>query len=134
MREKIRDLHVRRQAQLSLDDVAQLIIPLLRGWINDHWRYSPTVLQPILRYINQTLLAWGMRKFKRFSRRKTRAGLFLQGIAARNSGLLMHWHVGMTTTFARWEPCGASVSRTVLRERRGEKLSATRPRHGLHHT
>jgi group II intron reverse transcriptase/maturase len=100
MREKIWELRIRRQTQRSLDDIAQLINPLLRGWINYYGRYSPTVLQPILRYVNQTLLAWVMRKFKRFSRRKTRAGLFLQGIAAKNPNLLVHWHVGMTTTFA----------------------------------
>ncbi|MER8594734.1 hypothetical protein NKH33_24705 [Mesorhizobium sp. M1182] len=33
MREKIRDLHIRRQTQLSLNDIARLINPLLRGWI-----------------------------------------------------------------------------------------------------
>lgn len=31
MREKIRDLHIRRQTQLSLNDIARLINPLLRG-------------------------------------------------------------------------------------------------------
>jgi hypothetical protein len=63
-------------------------------------RNAPTELQPILRYVNQTLLAWAMRKFKRFSRRKTRAGQFIQRIAQQHPGLLVHWHVGQTSTFA----------------------------------
>ena len=33
MREKIRDLSIRRQTQLSLDEIADRLNPLLRGWI-----------------------------------------------------------------------------------------------------
>ena len=33
MREKIRDLNIRRQTQLSLDEIAERLNPLLRGWI-----------------------------------------------------------------------------------------------------
>jgi Group II intron, maturase-specific domain len=33
MRETIRQLNIRRQTQRSLADIAQLLNPLLRGWI-----------------------------------------------------------------------------------------------------
>jgi hypothetical protein len=51
--------------------------PLLRGWIAYYGRYAPSALYPLLRYINQTLLAWAMRKFKRFKGHKIRASQFL---------------------------------------------------------
>jgi hypothetical protein len=38
-------------------------------------------LQDHLGYVNQTLLAWAMRKFKRFSTHKIRASQFLQRLA-----------------------------------------------------
>lgn len=62
MRETIRDFNLRRQTQLSLQDIAQQLNPLLRGWIAYYGRYAPSALYPLLRYVNQTLVAWVMRK------------------------------------------------------------------------
>src|SRR5205809_3555401 len=82
MRATLRDLNLRRQTQLSLQDIARQLNPLLRGWIEYYGRYAPSALAPLLRYVNQTLLAWAMRKFKRFKAHKIRAGQFLQRLAA----------------------------------------------------
>jgi RNA-directed DNA polymerase len=54
-------------------DIARQINPLLRGWIAYYGRYAPSALYPFLRYVNLTLLAWAMRKFKRFKAHKVRA-------------------------------------------------------------
>jgi hypothetical protein len=66
------------------------------------------------------LLAWVMRKFKRFKAHKIRTSRFLQKLPQENAGLFVHWQLGMTGTFARWERCEARASRTVLREAGGE--------------
>ena len=66
MRKAIRDLNLSRQTQLSLQDIAQQLNPLLRGWIAYYGLYAPSALYPLLRYVNQALVAWAMRKFKRF--------------------------------------------------------------------
>ena len=100
MREKIRDLNIRRQTQLSLDEIAGRLNPLLRGWIQYYGRFAPSALHPLLRYVNQTLLAWVMRKFKRFSTGKIRAGHFLQRLARDNANLFIHCRLGLTGTFA----------------------------------
>ena len=81
MRETIRELNLRRQTQLSLQDIARQLNPLLRGWIGYYGRYAPSALYPLLRYVNHTLVAWAMRKFKRFKGRKTLAGRFLERLA-----------------------------------------------------
>ena len=100
MRSMIRDLNLRRQTQLALDDIAQQLNPLLRGWIGYYGRYAPSALYPLLRYVNQTLLAWAMRKFKRFKDHKIRASRFLQRLAAVRPDLFVHWQRGMIGTFA----------------------------------
>jgi len=100
MRSTIRDLGIRRRTQMSLADIALQINPLLRGWIEYYGRYAPSALAPVLRYVNQTLLAWAMRKFKRFAAHKIRASRFLQSIAKTNAELFVHWRIGMTGTFA----------------------------------
>jgi len=100
MRETIRDLNLRRQTQLSLQDIAQQLNPLLRGWIAYYGRYAPSALYPLLRYVNQTLVAWAMRKFKRFKRHKVQASQFLQRLATDCVDLFVHWRIGMTGVFA----------------------------------
>ena len=99
MRSAIRDLNLRRQTQLSLQDIARKLNPFLRGWIQYYGRYAPSALAPLLRYVNQTLLVWTMRKFKRFKTHKIRAGQFLQRLAATRPDLFAHWQLGMTGVF-----------------------------------
>jgi RNA-directed DNA polymerase len=100
MRTTIRELDFRHLTQLSLVDIARRVNPLLRGWIEYYGRYAPSALYPLLRYVNQTLLAWMMRKFKRFAAHKIRAGRFLERLARENADLFVHWRLGMTGTFA----------------------------------
>jgi RNA-directed DNA polymerase len=100
MRATIRDLNIRRQTQLSLAEIARTLNPLLRGWIEYYGRYAPSALYPMLRYVNQTLVRWAMRKFKRFKAHKIRASRFLQKLARDQMSLFVHWRIGMTGTFA----------------------------------
>ena len=100
MRSTIRDLNIRRQTQLSLADIARTLNPLVRGWIEYYGRYAPSALSPMLRYVNQTLVRWAMRKFKRFRAHKIRASGFLQKLVREKMSLFVHWRIGMTGTFA----------------------------------
>ena len=100
MRSTIRDLGIRHRTQMSLADIARQVNPLLRGWIEYYGRYAPSALHPVLRHVNQTLLAWARRKFKRFAAHKIRTSRFLQSIAKNNAELFVHWRIGMTGTFA----------------------------------
>jgi RNA-directed DNA polymerase len=100
MRKAIRDLHLWHQTQLSLQDIAQKLNPILRGWIEYYGRYAPSALYPLLRHVNQTLVAWVMRKFKRFKGHKIRASQFLQRLATARVDLFVTWQIGMTGPFA----------------------------------
>ena len=85
---------------MSLEEIARRLNPLLRGWIGYYGRYSPSALYPLLRYVNQMLLAWVMRKFKRFKGHKVLASIFLQDLAKEQAALFVHWNIGMIGTFA----------------------------------
>jgi hypothetical protein len=100
MRATIKDLGLRRRTEVSLADIARRINPLLRGWINYYGRYAPSALAPLLRYVNQTLRAWAMRKYKRFKAHKVRAGRFLERLSRTNANLFVHWRIGIVGTFA----------------------------------
>ena len=100
MRATIKELGIRRRTEVTLADIARRINPLLRGWINYYGRFAPSVLAPLLRYVNQTLTAWAMRKYKRFKAHKVRAGQFLESLSRINAKLFVHWRIGMVGTFA----------------------------------
>ena len=100
MRAAMRELNLRHRTDLPMDEIARQINPLLRGWIEYYGRYAPSALYPLLRYVNQTLLAWVMRKFRRFKAHRGRASRFLQKLAREKAGLFVHWRLGMTGTFA----------------------------------
>jgi len=100
MRQAIRALKLRRQTQLSLQDIARTLNPLLRGWIGYYGRYAPSALYPLLRYVNVTLVTWARRKFKRFQSSRIRAGQFIQRLAEIQPDLFVHWELGMDGVFA----------------------------------
>ena len=100
MRQTIRDLKLRRQTQLSLQAIAQQLNPLLRGWIEYYGRYARSALYPLLRYVNQTLVAWAMRKYKRFKHHKVQASQFFLRLAQERVALFVHWQIKMTGVFA----------------------------------
>lgn len=100
MRKLIRRSSLRNRADKSLDELAGSFNPVIQGWINYYGRYCPSALYPFFRYFNHALVAWAMRKYKRFRRRKTQAGQYLERIAEKRPYLFAHWRYGMTGVFA----------------------------------
>jgi len=100
MRQAIRDLNIWHHTQLSMQDVARRLNPLLRGWIEYYGRYAPSALYPLLQYVDQKLVAWVMHKFKRFKGCKTKACQFLNWLVKEREDLFVHWHIVMTGVFA----------------------------------
>jgi RNA-directed DNA polymerase len=81
-------------------DIARQLNPLLRGWIAYYGRYTRSALSPLLRYVNQTLRAWLMRKFKRFKGHKTKAGQLIERLSRESSDLFAHWKIGLRGSLA----------------------------------
>jgi RNA-directed DNA polymerase len=100
MRGKVRELNIQRHTSLSLTDIAEMLNPLLRGWIEYYGRYSRTSIRPILRTVNLKMRGWLMRKFKRYRGHKTRAGIFLGQLSQTAGHLFAHWNIGLYGAFA----------------------------------
>ena len=95
MRQKVRRLNYRSRTDLSLQDIASTLNPILRGWIEYYGQFQPSAWLRCYRYINKSLVAWAMRKYKRFRTRKMRAGIFLQKVYQKCPQLFAHWKRGM---------------------------------------
>jgi group II intron reverse transcriptase/maturase len=100
MRQKVRDLNLRKQTHVTLAEIALKINPILQGWLNYYGRYCPSALDPVWRYVNATLVAWVKRKYKRYKGRKTQASLMISSIAIKRRNLFVHWRLGKVSAFA----------------------------------
>ena len=99
MRAETRCQGLRNRTELSLNELADLYNPVLRGWINYYGRYMRSALYPVLRHFNKTLVAWAMKKYKQFRGNKTKASNFVIAIAEREPHLFIHWQLGMRGVF-----------------------------------
>lgn len=97
---KTRQANWRNRTDLSLEDIARMYNPVLRGWLEYYGRYSPSALYPVLRHFNKTLVAWGMRKYKKVMGHRARAGCFIEEVSKRQPNLFEHWKKGMVGAFA----------------------------------
>ena len=79
----------------SLEEVAEFINPIVRGWVNYYGRFYRSECLDILDYLNLVLARWAKRKFKRFHRNWMAAYRWLGGIASRQGTLFFHWTLGM---------------------------------------
>lgn len=95
MGREIRSWHIARRSDKSLDDLALMFNSIVQGWINYYGRFYKSMLYPLLRRINEHLVRWACRKYKRLRRREKRARQFLAGVARRLPGLFAHWRLGI---------------------------------------
>lgn len=79
----------------SLEDLAALTNPYIRGWMNYYGRFYRSKCVLVLRHLNRLLVRWAKRKLKRFQRRERAAEHWLGGVARRAPGLFAHWALGM---------------------------------------
>jgi len=92
---EIRSWHLARRSDKSLTDLARIINPIVQGWINFYGRFYKSMLLLVLRRINDRLVRWAMRKYKRLYGHYTRAVEWLAGVYRRGPALFAHWRVGL---------------------------------------
>jgi hypothetical protein len=92
MRATIRDLRLRRQVHLSLEQIARRLNPTLRGWWQYYGRFYPTELRSkFFRYFDERLGSWLRQKHKPLARRRGRSLHVLNRIAKERPYLFVHW-------------------------------------------
>lgn len=79
----------------TLEDLARLTDPVVRGWMNYYGRFYRSKCVQVLRHLNNTLVTWARRKYKRFRRRERAAAHWLGAIAQRAPRLLALWSIGV---------------------------------------
>ena len=78
-----------------LEDLARLVNPVVRGWLNYYGRFYRSRCVQVLRHFNEALGKWAQRKYTRFRRRERAAMHWLGRIARRDPDLFVLWRQGV---------------------------------------
>jgi RNA-directed DNA polymerase len=95
MGREVRSWHIAKRSDKSLSDLARMFNSIVQGWINYFGRFYKSMLYPLLRRLNQHLVRWACRKYKRLKRRERKAMHWLAEVAKRAPGLFAHWRFGL---------------------------------------
>lgn len=91
--QKIRGWHLIRRSGSDLFGLAHEINPQVRGWINYYGAFYRSELYSLATRIDQHLVRWAMRKFKRLRGKLARAWEWLNAVRQHQPKLFAHWHM-----------------------------------------
>ncbi len=95
MRQAIRKWKLQFRTDKELEDLSEILNPIIRGWINYYGAFRKSALYSTLKHINKALQKWARRKFKRMARSKDRARDWLKQKAKERPVLFEHWQMGI---------------------------------------
>jgi RNA-directed DNA polymerase len=93
IRHTIRRWRLHLWSGTPVTEIAREINLIVRGWVNYYGRFYPTRLTESLRRIDEYLVRWAMRKYKRLKHHRKQAWRFLADVFARQPELFAHWRV-----------------------------------------
>jgi RNA-directed DNA polymerase len=89
---QVRRWRLHTRTRLELDDLAERINPIVRGWVNYYGQFYRSLLVPLLKRINAYLVRWARKKYRRLASFK-RVYRWWYGLVDRQPDLFAHWHV-----------------------------------------
>ncbi|MBW9147126.1 group II intron reverse transcriptase/maturase [Clostridium sp. CM027] len=97
IRKEVRSWRVQLKVDKDLWDISSMFNKKIQGWINYYTHFYKTGMYSVLRYINNALVKWVRRKYKK-RKHKRRAEYWLGSIAKRDINLFAHWKMGILPT------------------------------------
>jgi group II intron reverse transcriptase/maturase len=96
-RKKIKEMKIHRMTRTKIEDIAKLINPMIRGWLNYFTAYYGSKVKYTMSCLNERLFRWAKNKYKRFRSRVRLAWKWLETMAMKYPIMFAHWEKG-------WKP------------------------------
>jgi RNA-directed DNA polymerase len=87
----IREWKLPRQTSVSLNELAKLYNPQIRGWMNYYSHFYKSALHRLYDHIDQKLVRWAQNKYRKLAGRQVRARAWLRKVVSRQPRLFVHW-------------------------------------------
>jgi len=99
IRDEVRRWKLHRRTYQSIEELARMINPKLRGWLNYYGRFMPSALRPIERHVGYSLVRWACRKYKKLRGYRVQAWGWLVRLIERQPTLLALWERQRSSVF-----------------------------------
>ena len=87
---EVRSWRIHSRTRRSLQELADWLNPVVRGWMTYYGRFTPAALMPLLKRINGYLVRWARKKYRRLAPFR-RAKRWWDELISRNRPLFAHW-------------------------------------------
>lgn len=91
-RDKIKALEIHKKTGCKIDIIAEMLNPLIRGWMNYFGKYNPSAMKYTLQCIERRIVKWAMCKYKNLRGHRRRAEEWLSTVRKREPKLFAHWN------------------------------------------
>ncbi len=71
--QELRKLNFHNKTQRTIQDLAVLLNPKIRGWLNYYGKINRRCMRPVFYYLHHRTIKWVQNKYKRFKRSKIKA-------------------------------------------------------------
>jgi len=88
--DRLRELRIHRRTDLTLDDLAQWLNPIVAGWMHYYGRFYRSEMYPLLQRVDYYLRRWARKKYRRLSS-YGRFRRWWEGILSREPRLFAQW-------------------------------------------
>ena len=92
MSREVRSWHLHTRSDLSFNELARRINPVVAGWLNYYSRFRPWELRTFAMRINAYLVRWIRQKYKRLAGRRKALAKLVE-IAQRYPRMFAHWRL-----------------------------------------
>ena len=87
---RLRELRIHRRTDLTLNDLARWLNPIVAGWMNFYGRFYHSAMEPLLLRINAYLRRWAGKKYQKLRTHKA-FRTWWAGLTQRQPRLFAHW-------------------------------------------
>jgi RNA-directed DNA polymerase len=97
IRQTIRGWKIPKRTNATLEEIAKVINPVVRGWFNYYGKYYKSHMYRPLGHIERHLKKWVQRKYKKYRFHERQAKQWLGHYAKRKPSLFVHWKLGLAS-------------------------------------
>lgn len=91
IRQKIRRWSIQRWTTKDIFEISKMFKAVIRGWVNYYGKYYKSKLYSVLRHVDQMLMKWALKKYRKLKGSRRKAYALLTSIARNNPNLFPHW-------------------------------------------
>jgi RNA-directed DNA polymerase len=92
---EIRKMRISRNSSKRIEELAKLINPKVRGWLNYYGKFRKSSMNWIMFRLNRKILKWATNRHKKLRRSFKRAYIWLIAINRQKPDLFAHWSFGV---------------------------------------